>query len=179
MLGVGMGLSKIFEIYELFISDTQLVSGLFIAEWFVVAGLFIGLLSYMTNRHSKQYPAEVGFSYASALLFVMTMSMFVGVIVGVMEHIYITAIGYDTYVAGFISFIDEYFAVVTNLGVELPADIAASFTDMQEALNKTTAPSVFETIFATLSNYIYIGLFLGLIIAAFTRRKPMKQINQQ
>lgn len=179
ILGVGMGLSKIYETYELFIGGGDGVGALFVLEWFVVMILFVVLLYKFTKRHSQYYNDEQGFSFATGMAFVVTITMLTGVIVGVMEYIFISIVGYESFVEGYLSLVGYYMNLISESGLELSEDMVNQFVALQEAVRKSSAPSMLDTLFAALYNYSLIGVVLGLIIAAIVRRGAVKQINQQ
>jgi hypothetical protein len=105
--------------------------------------------------------------------------MLTGVIVGVMEYIFISIVGYESFVEGYLSLVGYYMNLISESGLELSEDMVNQFVALQEAVRKSSAPSMLDTLFAALYNYSLIGVVLGLIIAAIVRRGAVKQINQQ
>lgn len=172
LLGLIMGLSRIFETYDLFLSDRVGVGGLFVVEWLASVVIFIWLLYRFTKRRALLAPDDEGFSYGSGLSYALMVSMLAGVVVGVMYHIFVSIVGYEAYVEGYISLIDEYYAIIANSGVQLPSDYMEMFEDMKDMLRRSEAPSMFDNLLASLKTYMFTGLVVGLIIAAITRRQP-------
>lgn len=184
LLGLIMGLSRIFETYDLFLSDREGVGGLFVVEWLASVVIFIWLLHRFTKRRALLAPDDEGFSYGSGLGYALAVSMLAGVVVGVMYHIFISIVGYDAYVEGYISLINEYYALIADSGVQLPSDYMEMFEDIKDVLRRSEAPSMFDNLLASLQTYMFTGLVVGLIIAAIVRRKPQypqpnNTLNQQ
>lgn len=177
IVGVVMALSRIFERYELFFSSSDLMSVVipYAIEWLLMVGVFVWLLYFFTRRRAKAVDAEVGFSYGQALSFVLVVSMLAGIIVGLVDTIYINAMGYDTYIDGMVGRIAEMRNLYVDAGLS-QADLKP-FDEMAAAARMAEQPSIFTNIFVDLYNYILFGGLPGLIIASVVRRQPEYREN--
>ena len=102
ILGIVMALSSIFERYVLVFSDLSLGAAAlaYFGEWLVTYILFVWLLVRFTRRRREATDPQFGFSYSSALSYILLISMLAGVIVGVADTLFISAMGFDSFVAG-------------------------------------------------------------------------------
>lgn len=172
ILGLVMGVSSIYETYELFISSRVGVSALFVVEWLVAAVLFIWLLYKFTKRCAKLSPAEVGFNYVMAFGYAMVVAVLAGVVVGVMHHIYIRIVGYDAFVDGYILLIDEYMSLIGDAGIVMPEEFYVALDEACDVVRKSEAPTMMQSIFSSLNTYMFAAFVPSLIIAAVVRRAP-------
>lgn len=170
LLGVLMGLSRVYETWELFLSDTSGVSMLFMVEWLVSVVLFVTLLYRFTKSYSTRFDAAAGFSFSQGLSYVFVVSILAGIIVGAMYHIYIGVVGYSAYVEGYLQLVDEYVAMLNKAGV---GDMYATMlNDIRTLVRDSEPQSIFGTIVSSMNNYIIAGGFVGIIIAVILSRKP-------
>lgn len=171
ILGVIMALSLVVEQYMMTCSDLSLtvVSLLYFVEWCVAVGLFVWLLYRFSRRRAEQCDARRGWSYAQALSYVVSVSMLTGIIVGLANTLFVSAIGYESYVEGLVARIAEMremFAASGGTGYD------AMFAEFVSNMRSSEQPSIWVNIYSSLSNYIFGGIVVGLVIAAFVRREP-------
>lgn len=172
ILGLMMGISHIFESYIFCFADMNMSAryGILLVEWVVVVVLFIRLLYKFTKRHSLHYSVREGFSFIRALSFILVVSMLAGVIVGVMHQLYLEIAGYENYVAGYMQRINEAVQLFAD-DVEKQQDV---LVDMADKMREQPAPSMFDTIFSSLYNYLIIGGLLGFTMASMLKREPQE-----
>lgn len=172
MLGLLMALSHIFEHYVLIYSDMELstASMVYFFEWLASAGLYVWLMWRSARRTSLAIDSRVGFSFGLAWSYVVIVAMLVGIIVGVANTLFVSAMGYDMYVDGMIARFDQMHEMMLATGDATTTD--ELFVEMREAVQRAERPSIFNNIFASLNSFIFSGGIIGLVIASFVRRKP-------
>ena len=109
IIGLVMSISHIFEQYMMAFSDVDLIKSTIICgiEWLVAAVVFIWLIARFTKRRAMAVPTEIGVTYSYLLSFIILTSMLTGVLVGVADTLFISAMGYDNYILGFVDRIDQ------------------------------------------------------------------------
>ena len=172
ILGLLMAASRIFERYVLFYSDMDLSSASIVlaGEMLVACVLFIWLLVRFSRRRAASCDPRVGYSYGVALSYILLISMFAGVIVGVGDTIFASMMGYDNYVMGAMARLTEVKELYASMGIS--ASELKIFDDAVHAIRTTTQPSMLSSVFAGFNNYILFGGLPGLIIAGVVSRKP-------
>ena len=168
ILGVMMGVSHIIESY-IFCSTEfgfNVSYALYVIEFIAVVVLFVMLLYKFAKRHAAHYSETEGFAYSRALSFMLIVVMLAGVIVGVMHQLYIAAIGYDVYVEAYIQRMAEMSQVLDS------PENAETFGKFAETVREQPAPSMFESVFASMNNYLILGGLLSLILAFKVKRLP-------
>ena len=179
ILGLVMSISHIFEHYMLAFSDADLLQTalVYCVEWLLACVVFIVLLVYFTNRRAKAKPSELGATYSYLLSFIILISMLSGVLVGVADTLFISAMGYDNYILGFVDRIDQLGQVYTEMGVH--TENMSLFEDLTTELRQMGQPSIFVTVFNQLQIYAFTGCIPGFIIAGIIssrhRRKAMQK----
>lgn len=171
ILGIVMALSHIAELYLLAFSsiDIATMSIYFSLEWLVAVGIFIWLIVRFSKRRAAAMDPKYGYSYSVALSYILMISMLAGVIVGATNTIFIGTMGYDIYIDGMVGRVEEMRALYAEMDVNT---LDSSFNEMVEGLRSSEQPSMLGTIFSTFNSYLFTGGLLGLIVAAFVRRKP-------
>ncbi len=167
ILGVLMLASHIFE-QVMMLNGNMTKLGLVSAEMFVVFGIFVYLLFRFTKKHSLQYSAEEGFSFGQAFGYVLTLSLFTSIIVGLGSYIFRHfIIGYAEYINGIIN-------MYTNVlsAAQIPAQMVGTYEQMLDQVASQPEPGILSTISSSVWSYILIGSFAGLIIAAIVKREP-------
>lgn len=179
ILGLVMGLSRVFESYELYISDMQGVTTIVVLEWLFAAALFVYLLYRFAKQRSMRFSQKEGYSYGQAMSYLLIVSMLTGVIVGVMEYIFTEIVGYDAIVAGYISLIDEYRAMVASAGV--PASSMGVLEQLKGTIRDTQEPTILNNVLSALNLYFMTGGVAGLVISAFVKRdaNPFAEEKQE
>ncbi|MBE6210909.1 MAG: DUF4199 domain-containing protein [Rikenellaceae bacterium] len=167
ILGVLMLASNIFE-QAMFLNGTMGRLSFVGIEAIVVFVIYVFLLFYFAKRHSLQYSKEEGFSYGKAFGYVLTLSLFTSVIVGLGSYIFTHfIIGYKEYVDGVLNLYTNIFSTI-----EVPAQMANTYEQLIDQIGSQPEPSLFAIIFASIRNYLLLGGFVGLIIAAVVKREP-------
>lgn len=168
ILGLVMGLSRIFESYQLYLSDMQGVTTLIVLEWLFAAALFVYLLYRFAKQRSMRFSQKEGYSYGQAMSYLLIVSMLTGVIVGVMEYLFTEFVGYDAIVAGYISLIDEYRTMVASAGV--PASSMGVLEQLKGTIRDSQEPTILNNVFSALNLYFMTGGVVSLVISAFVKR---------
>ena len=175
ILGLLMAASRIFERYVLFYSDMELslASVVLAGEMLVACVLFIWLLVRFSRRRAAACDPRIGYSYGVALSYILVVSMFAGVIVGVGGTLLTSIVGYDNYVVGVEERLDEGRLLYSNMGIN--SSELKVFDEVVHAVRTSTQPSMLSNVFAAFNNYILFGGLPGLIIAGIVSRKPEMQ----
>ncbi|MBR0340462.1 MAG: DUF4199 domain-containing protein, partial [Alistipes sp.] len=61
---------------------------------------------------------------------------------------------------------------------ELPSAMVGQYEQMLSAIQQQEAPSIMNKLFGSIWTYLLAGSFVGLIVAAFTKREPQMFDNQ-
>lgn len=172
IIGLIMAASRIFERYVLFYSNMNLAttSTLLIGEMLIACIIFIWLLVRFSRRRASECDPRMGYSYGIALSYILLVSMFSGVIVGVGDTLFTSIMGYDNYVMGVVGRIDEMKSLYASMGIN--SSELKVFDDVVHAVRTSTQPSMLKSVFSTFNNYILYGGLPGLIIAGVVSRKP-------
>ncbi|MBO5894947.1 MAG: DUF4199 domain-containing protein [Alistipes sp.] len=178
ILGLVMALSSIFERYLLLASNLTLGTAtmLYLGEAVVACVVFIWLIVRFTRRRRDAGDPRFGFNYSTALSYILLISMLAGVIVGVAGTIFTSAIGYDAYIAGNISRLEEAKTLYEGLGVG--ANDLVLFDEMVHRIRTAPQPTMLQNVLASFSNYILFGGIPGLIIAGVLSRNPQAPIEE-
>lgn len=193
IVGIVMSVSHIFEKYITLFSDLGLgASSLIIfIEGIVAAVLFVGMLYYFTRRLAKGWNErveymgqvlDVKFSYSRALSYVLTVSMLASVIVGVASTIYVDIVGYDTFLAAQIAYIEETVDFVNAAGQMSGSENLVSVESMEDFVSQLEAserPSMFANIISLMSSYMLYGGLTGLVVAAVARRNIKHNVSSE
>lgn len=172
ILGIVMMLSRIFEHYVLFYSSIELttMSVLYFGEAILSCVVFIWLLLRFSRRRAAACDPQVGFSYGMGLSYILLISMFAGVIVGVGDTIFTSIMGYDAYVEGVMWRINDLKQLYHKMGVSTSE--LGIFDEFAHAMRTSTQPSMLSSVFTAFNNYILFGALPGFIIAGVVSRKP-------
>lgn len=178
ILGLVMALSSIFERYLLLASNLTLGTAtmLYLGEAVVACVVFIWLIVRFTRCRRDAGDPRFGFNYSTALSYILLISMLAGVIVGVAGTIFTSAIGYDAYIAGNISRLEEAKTLYEGLGVG--ANDLVLFDEMVHRIRTAPQPTMLQNVLASFSNYILFGGIPGLIIAGVLSRNPQAPIEE-
>lgn len=177
ILGVIMALSHIFEHHVMVFGHWEVFTSTLLAygEGVVVFALYVWLLYRHTRSVAKAWNPDIEmsdgsvrrieFSYGKALSFALLASMCAGIIVGLAHTLYVDYMGFDIYVRGLISRIEELRAMPDAMqqNMDLLDDVVK---DLEAAQN----PSIFSNIVSYINQYMFMGLIPGLAIAALARR---------
>lgn len=167
ILGVIMLLSHIFE-QMMMVNGTVTRMGIVSIEMIVLFVVYIYLLYRFAKGYSLKQSEEEGFTYNKALGYVVSLSLFASIIVGLGSYIYTHfIIGFEEYVKGVMN-------MYTNIlsSVQIPSQMIGTYEQMLEQIGSQPEPSIFATISSAIWNYLFIGVLAGLIIAAKVKREP-------
>lgn len=193
ILGVVMSLSHVFEQYMLLFNRVDLLTASLIIcfEYIAVIVVFVWLTFRFTRNVARNWIdqvtlpdgniIEVKFTYGRALSYILMVSMLAGVIVGLVNTIFIDIMGYDMFVMSNLNRIDELKAMLEGMAgagssQALIADYNNMFDDYREVILTAERPSMFSNIVSHMSNYMFSGGIVGLAIAYFARRNVKKNV---
>lgn len=149
-------------------------------KWIMVLGVeyLISLVvyCYLIYRFTKNYANLVVserkeipfFTYGNGFSYATSISMLAGVIValgGYMFRHYI--IGYENYITNYVKLLQDWFSTT-----EVPASMVGTYEQMFKVIQAQEEPSLISSIFSGVWSYLMAGTFVGLVVAAFTKRAP-------
>lgn len=143
---------------------------LMMLEWVAVVVLHFWLLLRFVRNRSASYGADEGFTFGQGYGCVMAVSAFAGVIVGVVQAVYLHLI------VGYSNYVERTIEAMTNLisksGSQMPASVEGMLAQSFEQLRTAPVPSVLQSVWGGLFSTLLFGAVFGLIIAAVTTRAP-------
>ena len=172
ILGVVMLLSNVAELSMLYYGHSP--------QWIVTLGVeylvSMVVYCYLLYRFTKNYANLViserkempFFTYGNGFSYATSVSMLAGVIValgGYMFRHYI--IGYENYITAYVKLLQDWLS--QN---EVPASMVGTYEQLFQTLQSQEEPSLISSIFSGIWTYLMAGTFVGLIVAAFTKREP-------
>lgn len=116
VIGLILAVSSVLENNVFFTSGTGFLY-LMLLEFFVVAAVHYYLLHRYTRRRSQLYTADEGFSFGQGYGFLLAVSGFAGIIVGVVQAVYLHLI------VGYANYIDHYVSWMTGLFSRMGGEI--------------------------------------------------------
>lgn len=166
IIGGVMSLSRIFERYMLSFSEIDIMrsSAIYAIEWLVAAVVLIWLLARYAKRRANAVPVEIGVTYSYMLSFILLTSMLAGVLVGVADTLFISIVGYENYIMGFVGRIDQLQALYIERGV--PVESLTFLDEMSTQMRQVEQPTIFAAVFNLLEIYAASCLIPGFVIAA-------------
>lgn len=156
-------------------------------SWIVVMSVecivAMAVYCYLVYRFTKGYATLVlserkqmpFFTYGNGFSYATSISMLAGVIValgGYMFRHYV--VGYENYVSATVKVLQDYLSQT-----EMPASMVGTYDQMFKTLQAQEEPSLISSIFSGVWTYLVAGTFVGLIVAAFTKREPKIFDNQE
>lgn len=179
ILGGVMSLSYIFERYLLAFSDMALLkaSAIYSLEWLVACVVFVWMLARFTRRRAEALPSEITVTYSYLLSYILLTSMLSGVLVGVADTLYISAMGYDLYVSGLVGRIEQLQQLYLDMGIS--ASEMTIFEQYANQLRYVEQPSMMLTVLGKLQTYAIMGCIPGFIIASVNSRRVRRMREQQ
>lgn len=186
IIGVAMSVSHIFEQYMLLFSGMSLVTASIVifVEGLVTAVLFVWSMFYFTRRISRVWNdnvevtggivVQIPFTYGRAVSYVLLISMFVGLLVGVVNTIFVDVMGDDVYRAAQIAYFEQIAEVFNAYASMSGGDNLASsdvMTQQIEMWESMERPSMFANILSYMTSYMFYGGVTALVVAALARRK--------
>ena len=141
-------------------------------EVIAVIALYIWLLVRFTSNYANLVLAErkemAYFTYGNGLSYVVSVSMLASVIVAVGGYMFRHyVVGFENYIANSVKLVEASLSQS-----EVPAASIGSYEQMFKAIQSQDEPSFISSIISNLWNYLLGGTFVGLFIAAKTRRAP-------
>lgn len=172
ILGFVMSLSFVVERYLLAFSDMPLLkaSAIYCIEWIVACIVFIWLLVRFSRRRANVADPKMGFPYSLALSYILMVAALAGVLVGVADTAYVSAMGYESYVTGLVSRIEQLKEMYISMGVS--ASEMGMFDEYASQLRFVEQPSMFLNVVSKLQMYMIMGGLPGFIIAGVVSRRP-------
>lgn len=179
ILGGVMSLSYIFERYLLAFSDMALLkaSAIYSLEWLVACVVFVWMLARFTRRRAEALPSEITVTYSYLLSYILLTSMLSGVLVGVADTLYISAMGYDLYISGLVGRIEQLQQLYLDMGIS--ASEMTIFEQYANQLRYVEQPSMMLTVLGKLQTYAIMGCIPGFIIASVNSRRVRRMREQQ
>lgn len=179
ILGGVMSLSYIFERYLLAFSDMALLkaSTIYSLEWLVACVVFVWMLARFTRRRAETLPTEITVTYSYLLSYILLTSMLSGVLVGVADTLYISAMGYDLYISGLVGRIEQLQQLYLDMGIS--ASEMTIFEQYANQLRYVEQPSMMLTVLGKLQTYAIMGCIPGFIIASVNSRRVRRMREQQ
>ena len=172
ILGGVMMVSNILETSMLCYGGNSTWLAVMSAEVLVAMALYIWLAIRFTKGYvklvldeRKQLPF---FSFGNGFAYVVSISMLAGVIAalgGYMFRHYV--IGFENYISANMKLIQD---VISQ--TEVPASMVGTYDQMFKTLESQSEPSLISAILSGVWTYLVAGSFVGLIVAAITKREP-------
>ena len=175
IIGGVMSLSRIFERYMLSLSEIDIMrsSAIYAIEWLVAAVVLIWLLARYAKRRANAVPVEIGVTYSYMLSFILLTSMLAGVLVGVADTLFISIVGYENYVMGFVGRIDQLQTLYIERGV--PVESLTFLDEMSTQMRQVEQPTIFAAVFNLLEIYAASCLIPGFVIAAIVSSRHRRR----
>lgn len=168
ILGALLAVSTVVETM-LTISGSTSLYMLLILEWIAVVVLHYYLLHRFTRSRSMLFSADEGFTFGQGYSYVLAISGFAGVIVGIVQYLHIyVVLGYANYINKVSDALTQMFA--QNGGI--PASMESAFVQMMTQLRDTPEPSILNTVGGGIFSGLLFGAVFGLIIAGVLSRAP-------
>lgn len=168
LLGAVLSVSFILENW-MTLSGRMAMYALMTVEWIAVVVLHYYLLHRFTRSRSQLYTAEEGFSFGQAYGFLMVVSAFAGILVGVVQYIYLhLVLGYANYTERMVQAVTD----MLSMGGNVSASYEGMIMPMLEQIQSAPAPSVIATVWGGMFTSLLFGAVFGLIIAGVLSRAP-------
>ena len=168
VIGLILAVSSVLENSVFFTSGTGFLY-LMLLEFFAVAAVHYYLLHRYTRRRSQLYTADEGFSFGQGYGFLLAVSGFAGIIVGVVQAVYLHLI------VGYANYIDHYVSWMTGLFSRMggaSSSMEGMLSQIVNELQNSPAPSRLKTIWGGVWSCLLFGVVFGLIIAGVIARAP-------
>lgn len=172
ILGGVMLLSSIAETSMLYYGGNYIWLAAMSVEAIALFIVYITLTYRFTKGYANMVLSERKeipfFTYGSGLSYVVSISMLAGVIValgGYMFRHYV--IGYENYISSYVKLLQDAISQA-----EVPASMVGTYEEMFSAIQSQDEPSLISTVLSGIWSYLVLGTFVGLFVAAFTKREP-------
>ncbi|MBQ5690807.1 MAG: DUF4199 domain-containing protein [Alistipes sp.] len=178
ILGGVMLASNIAETSMLIYGGTIGWMGAMSIECLAVMALYCYLIYRFTSNYANLVVSERKempyFTYGNGYSYAVMISILAGVITALGSHIFLNyVVGYDNYVTATINIAQSAISQA-----ELPSAMVGQYEQMLSAIQQQEAPSIMNKLFGSIWTYLLAGSFVGLIVAAFTKREPQMFDNQ-
>lgn len=178
ILGGVMLASNIAETSMLIYGGTIGWMGAMSIECLAVMALYCYLIYRFTSNYANLVISERKdmpyFTYGNGYSYAVMISILAGVITALGSHIFLNyVVGYDNYVTATINIAQSAISQA-----ELPSAMVGQYEQMLSAIQQQEAPSMMNKLFGSIWTYLLAGSFVGLIVAAFTKREPQMFDNQ-
>lgn len=168
IIGAILAVSYVLET-ELALTGVQAYYMMLGIEGIAVIVLHYYLLHRFTRDRARLFSAEEGFSFSQAYSQVMVLSGFAGIIVGIVQAVYLHLIlGYSNYVDKYVSSLSNVLASNGGFPASMENMLSQVFTELQNA----TEPSILRTVWGGTFSSLLFGAIFGLIIAGVLSRNP-------
>ncbi|WP_302374984.1 DUF4199 domain-containing protein [Alistipes timonensis] len=168
VIGVILAVSNMLE-NSVFSTEGMGFIYLMVLEFFAVAALHYYLLHRYTRRRSQLYTADEGFTFGQGYGFLLAVSGFAGIIVGVVQAVYLHLIvGYSAYIDRYVAWMTGLFAQMGSASSSVEGILSQAITELQN----TPAPSILKTLWGGVWSSLLFGAIFGLIIAGVIARAP-------
>lgn len=141
-------------------------------ETIVAMVIYIWLTLRFTKGYAKLVLAERKnmpyFSYGNGFAYVVSISMLAGIIATLGNYMFRHYIvGFENYIAANVKLIQDVLSQT-----EVPASMVGTYDQMFNTIESQSEPSLISAIFSGVWTYLISGTFVGLIVAAITKREP-------
>lgn len=168
ILGAVLAVSSVLE-NMMMLSGRLTLYALLTVETIAVIVLHYYLLHRYTRQRAALYTAGEGFTFGQGYGYLLAVSGFAGVIVGIVQYIYLHLIvGYANYVDHVVASVTETLAASGGMSASMEPLLNQMIAQMQSAPEPTVLATVWSGIFSSL----LFGAFFGLIIAGVQARAP-------
>lgn len=168
ILGAVLAVSSVLE-NMMMLSGRLTLYALLTVETIAVIVLHYYLLHRYTRQRAALYTAGEGFTFGQGYGYLLAVSGFAGVIVGIVQYIYLHLIvGYANYVDHVVASVTETLAANGGMSASMEPLLNQMIAQMQSAPEPTVLATVWSGIFSSL----LFGAFFGLIIAGVQARAP-------
>lgn len=168
VLGAVLSVSFILE-NLMTVSGKMSLYVLLTVEWIAVMVLHYYLLHRFTRQRSGLYSKEEGFTFGQGYGYLLIVSGFAGIIVGLVQCIYLhLIIGYSNYTAKLTAALTD---MISRSG-EVPASMESVIAQSLDQIQTAPVPSVLSTVWSGIFTSLFFGALFGLIIAGVLSRSP-------
>ena len=168
ILGAVLAVSSVLE-NMMMLSGRLTLYALLTVETIAVIVLHYYLLHRYTRQRAALYTAGEGFTFGQGYGYLLAVSGFAGVIVGIVQYIYLHLIvGYANYVDHVVASVTETLAANGGMTAAMEPLMSQTLAQLQSAPEPTVLATVWSGIFSSL----LFGAFFGLIIAGVQARAP-------
>jgi len=175
ILGAVLAVSSVLE-NMMMLSGRLTLYALLTVETIAVIVLHYYLLHRYTRQRAALYTAEEGFTFGQGYGYLLAVSGFAGVIVGIVQYLYLHVIvGYANYVDHVVASVTETLAASGGMSASMEPLMSQTLAQLQSA----PEPSVLSTVWSGIFSSLLFGAFFGLIIAGVQVRAPRPFDNGQ